>query len=111
MFKIAPQLDPGGPSVRFRFEGRELRAPEGMNLAAALLSNGELAFRESPVTGAARGPFCLMGACFECLVVIDGKAGRQACMVAVAENMEVHRQRRPQSELERELEREPGSES
>ncbi len=96
MFKIAPQLDPGGPSVRFRFEGRELRAPEGMNLAAALLSNGELAFRESPVTGAPRGPFCLMGACFECLVVIDGKSGRQACMVEVAENMEVRRQRRPE---------------
>ncbi len=96
MFRIAPQLDPGRPSVRFRFEGRELQAPEGMNLAAALLSHGELAFRESPVTGAARGPFCLMGACFECLVVIDGKSGRQACMVEVAENMEVRRQRRPE---------------
>ncbi|MEE8453925.1 MAG: (2Fe-2S)-binding protein [Limibaculum sp.] len=102
MFKIAPRLDPGGPSVRFRFEGRELRAPEGMNLAAALLSNGELAFRESPVSGTPRGPFCLMGACFECLVVIDGKPGRQACMAEVAENMEVRRQRRPGDEPESE---------
>ncbi len=98
MFKIAPQLDPGGPTVRFRFEGREMQAPEGMNLAAALLSNGELAFRESPVTGAPRGPFCLMGACFECLVMIDGKPGQQACMVAVAENMEVQRQRQTGNE-------------
>lgn len=96
MFKIVPQLDLGGPPVRFRFEGRELQAPEGMNLAAALLANGETVFRESPVTGAPRGPFCLMGACFECLVVIDGKPGRQACMTEVAENMEVHRQRRPE---------------
>ncbi len=96
MFRIAPRLDPGGPSVRFRFEGRELQAPEGMNLAAALLANGELAFRESPATGAPRGPFCLMGACFECLVAIDGKSDRQACMVEVTENMEVRRQRRPQ---------------
>jgi predicted molibdopterin-dependent oxidoreductase YjgC len=93
MFKTAPRLDPGGPTVRFRFEGREMQAPEGMNLAAALLSNGELAFRDSPVTGAARGPFCMMGACFECLVAIDGKPGKQACMVEVAENMEVYRQR------------------
>lgn len=77
-----------------------MQAPEGMNLAAALLSNGELAFRESPVSGAPRGPFCLMGACFECLVVIDGKSGRQACMVEVAENMEVRRQRRPGGEPE-----------
>ncbi len=102
MFKIAPRLDPGGPSVRFHFEGRELRAPEGMNLAAALLSHGELTFRQSPVSGAARGPFCLMGACFECLVVIDGKPGRQACMIEVTENMEVHRQPRPEAELESE---------
>ncbi len=72
-----------------------MRAPEGMNLAAALLSQGELVFRESPVSGAPRGPFCLMGACFECLVEIDGKPGRQACMVEVAESMEVRRQRRP----------------
>ena len=98
MFKIAPRLDPGGPSIRFRFEGRELRAPEGMNLAAALLSHGELVFRESPITGAARGPFCLMGACFECLVEIDGTPGQQACMVEVAENMDVHRHRRPGNE-------------
>ena len=94
MFKIVSQLDLGGPPVRFRFEGRELHAPEGMNLAAALLVNGETVFRESPVTGAPRGPFCLMGSCFECLVVIDGKPNRQACMTEVAENMEVHRQSR-----------------
>ena len=75
-----------------------MRAPEGMNLAAALLSQGELVFRESPVSGAPRGPFCLMGACFECLVEIDGKLDRQACMVEVAENMEIRRQRRPRRE-------------
>ena len=96
MFKIVPQLDLGGSPVRFRFEGRELQAPEGMNLAAALLANGEAVVRESPVSGAPRGPFCLMGACFECLVVIDGKPGRQACMAEVTENMEVQRQRRPE---------------
>jgi D-hydroxyproline dehydrogenase subunit gamma len=98
MFKVAPQLDPGGPPVRFRFEGRDLQAPEGMNLAAALLFNGETVFGESPVTGAPRGPLCLMGACFECLVVIDGQLGRQACMTEVAENMEIRRQCRPEKE-------------
>ncbi len=74
-----------------------MQAPEGMNLAAALLCNGESVFRESPVSGAPRGPFCLMGACFDCVVVIDGKPDRQACMTEVAENMEVYRQRRPRS--------------
>ncbi|MFV2092638.1 MAG: (2Fe-2S)-binding protein, partial [Hyphomicrobiales bacterium] len=68
MFKTAPRLDPGGPTVRFHFEGRELQAREGITLAAALLANGETNFRESVTSGAPRGPFCLMGACFECLV-------------------------------------------
>ena len=97
MFKITPQLEPAGRLVRFRFEGRTLEAPEGMNLAAALLTNGEAVFRASAVTGAPRGPFCLMGACFECLVEIDGKAGRQACMTRVTEDMVVLRQPGPES--------------
>lgn len=95
MFKTAPRLDPGGPTVRFHFEGRDLQAREGITLAAALLANGETNFRESVVSGAPRGPFCMMGACFECLVVVDGKPGRQACMTQVAQGMVVHRQRRP----------------
>jgi predicted molibdopterin-dependent oxidoreductase YjgC len=94
MFKVSPRLDARAPEVRFRFEGRALRAPEGMTLAAALLLNGETAFRDSPVSGAPRGPFCLIGACFECLVEIDGEPDRQACMVEVADAMEVRRQRR-----------------
>ena len=98
MFKTTPPLDPGGPRVRFRFEGRELQAPEGISLAAALLSNGEAVFRESPVSGAPRGPFCLMGVCFDCLVEVDGKPNRQACMTEVAAGMEVRRQRRAEDE-------------
>ena len=58
-------------------------------VAAALLGAGRLAFRATPVSGRARGPFCMMGMCFDCLVTIDGVTGRQACMVAVAEGMRV----------------------
>ena len=94
MFRPSPRLEPGAAEVRFRFEGREMRAPAGMTLAAALLLNGEAWFRDSVITGARRGPFCLMGMCFECLVEIGGKPNRQACMVEVAEDMEVRRQGR-----------------
>lgn len=92
MFKTAPPLDPGGPLVSFHFEGRKIETREGMNLAAALLANGIIDFHASEVSGAPRGPFCLMGTCFECLVVIDGKTGRQACMTQVTKGMAVHRQ-------------------
>ncbi len=81
-----------GPRVRVRFDGRALDLPEGANLAAALLAAGVQAFRATPVSGAPRGPFCMMGACFDCLVEIDGTV-RQACMVEVTEGLEIARPR------------------
>ncbi|MDO9498892.1 (2Fe-2S)-binding protein [Falsiroseomonas sp.] len=65
------------------WEGRDLPAREGESLAVALLAAGITSFRETPVTGAARGPLCLMGACFDCLVEVAGAQNMQACLVPV----------------------------
>ena len=62
-------------------------------MASALLAAGETVFRTTPVSGAERGPFCMMGVCFECLVEIDGVPNRQACMTPVSDGMNVRRQR------------------
>ena len=62
---------------------------------AAVLASGNPACRQTPVTGAARAPFCMMGACFDCLIEIDGVPNRQACLVEVREGMQVRRQPRP----------------
>lgn len=69
-----------------RFGGQTLMLKEGANLAAELLAAGIATLRRTPVTGAPRGPFCMMGACYDCLVQIDGET-RQACMAEVAEGM------------------------
>ena len=88
------RLDPGtGQGIRFTFEGRPLDAAPGDSVAAALLAAGVVDFRDTPVSGSARGPFCMMGACFDCLVEIDGHPNRQACMVAVSDGMAVRRMR------------------
>jgi predicted molibdopterin-dependent oxidoreductase YjgC len=79
--------------VTITFEGNAVRARDGDSVAAALLAAGHLVFRETAVSGAPRGPFCMMGACFDCLVEIDSEPARQACMVRVAEGMRVRRQR------------------
>ncbi len=81
-----------GDDLAFTFEGRTIRARRGDTVAAALLAAGERACRSTPVSGDARGPFCLMGVCFECLVEIDGVANRQGCMVAAEDGMDVRRQ-------------------
>lgn len=78
------------PRVEVTWDGQTLSLPDGANLAAALLNAGVDVFRHSPVSGAPRAPFCMMGACFECLVEIDGVT-RQACTLAVTEGMAITR--------------------
>jgi predicted molibdopterin-dependent oxidoreductase YjgC len=82
----------GAGRVTINFEGRDLVVAEGQSVAAALLEAGVRHFRETPVTASPRGPFCLMGVCFDCLVIIDGQADQQACMRSVREGMRIERQ-------------------
>ncbi len=79
--------------VRIVFEGRTLTASRGDSVAAALLAAGQLDFRSTAVSDAARGPFCMMGTCFECLLEIDGQRNRQGCLSEVREGMSVRRMR------------------
>ena len=60
--------------------------------AAAALHAGLGHTRTSPITGEKRAPYCMMGVCFECLMVIDGVPSRQACMVRVHPGMRIERQ-------------------
>jgi predicted molibdopterin-dependent oxidoreductase YjgC len=80
---------PAGEVVAIVVDGMRREARAGEPLAAALLANGLQHFRLSPVSGAARAPYCMMGTCFECLVTIDGEANRQACLAPVREGMVV----------------------
>ena len=77
------------PQVRIEFEGQTLLAYPGDTVAAALLAGNHWRFRTTPVTAATRGPFCMMGVCFDCLVEIDGIANRQACMTEVRDGMRI----------------------
>jgi predicted molibdopterin-dependent oxidoreductase YjgC len=77
------------PGVTLILDGRSITARAGDSVAAALFANGALVCRNTPVSGAPRAPFCLMGVCFECLVIIDGVGSRQACLTPVREGMRV----------------------
>jgi predicted molibdopterin-dependent oxidoreductase YjgC len=86
-------------TVAVAVEGRTVRVPAGASAAAALLAAGWRAIRETPVSGAARGPYCMIGVCFDCLAEIDGVPNRQSCMVAVSPGMKIRRQRGARSPL------------
>lgn len=69
-------------------DGVTLDVPEGVSVAAALLSTGVRAFRRS-VSGEPRAPLCGMGICHECHVAIDGVAHQRSCLVRVVHGMRV----------------------
>jgi len=72
--------------------GRSVRVPDGASAAAAVLLSGAPAIRTTPVNGAPRLPYCMIGICFDCLAEIDGVANRQACLVPVAPGMRIEPQ-------------------
>jgi hypothetical protein len=73
-------------------DGAPVRVGVRESAAAAALRAGSGYTRISPVTGEKRAPYCMMGVCFECLMVIDGVPSRQACMVTVRPGMRIERQ-------------------
>lgn len=89
MFK---RLADAGTAVALTIDGKAVQARSGDTVAAALLAAGIEQCRTTPVTGAPRLPYCLMGVCFDCLMTIDGVGSRQACLVPVQEGMKVETQ-------------------
>lgn len=89
MFERLPDV---GSTVRVTVDDRVVEAREGDTVAAAMLVAGMTHCRTTPVSGSPRAPYCMMGACFDCLVTIDGVGNRQGCMVRVRDGMQVRTQ-------------------
>src|SRR5437868_14112111 len=85
MFK---RLGDTGATITLKVDGKAIRARAGDTVAAAMLAAGLDHCRTTPVSGAPRAPYCLMGVCFDCLVTIDGIGSRQACLIPVRRSEE-----------------------
>ena len=92
LFKPLPAVQPAPDTVSVQVVGAPVRMFRQASLAAGLLAAGVTAVRRSPVGGEARAPYCMMGVCFECLVEVDGKPSRQACLTVVRDGMVIRRQ-------------------
>ena len=62
-------------------------------VAVAVFSAGLRYTRLSPISGAHRAPYCMMGVCFECLVEINGVPNQQACMTPIESGMRIRLQK------------------
>lgn len=79
-----------GAAVTLHVDGKRLPARRGQTVAAAMYAAGQRVLRHTRRAGKPRGLFCAMGVCYDCVMIIDGKAGVRACMTKVEDGMQVN---------------------
>lgn len=84
--------DPNAKTVEVYLNGQKVQSPVGTTVAAMALTQGLRFTRTTPVSGSQRAPFCMMGVCYDCLMIIDGKANQRACACHVKQGMQVETQ-------------------
>ena len=78
---------PDAPRVTFSLDGEMVAAFEGETLLAALMSERGWPLRRTERQDNARGMFCGMGVCMDCLVYLEGEGIARACMVFVRQGL------------------------
>ncbi len=86
-FRVKPEFDLAkverGLAFKFSFDGQNITAFPGETVGAALTAAGISTFRTTRLNGKARGLFCGIGICFDCLVVVNGRPNLRACLTPV----------------------------
>lgn len=72
-------------------DGAAHDAYEGETVATAVMALGDLALRRTE-DGSARGYFCGMGVCFDCVMTVDGVPNTRTCVTWVREGMAIAHQ-------------------
>jgi hypothetical protein len=83
---------PPVPLVEFTFDGAAVSGRDREPIAAALVAAGYRVLRTMPRFGDARGGYCMIGRCTDCLVVVDGLPNVPACRTPVSAGQVVRTQ-------------------
>jgi D-hydroxyproline dehydrogenase subunit gamma len=78
--------------VTIAIDGVPCKADRHESVAAVLLRQPDPWSRLTAMSGAKRGPYCMMGVCFECLAEVDGVPSVQTCLKLAHDGMCVSRQ-------------------
>ena len=89
--KLVRLRDAVRPRITLRLDGAPIEAQRGDTLLTALLAAGAGHLRESEFGDGPRAGFCLMGACQDCWVVVEGLGRVRACATLAEDGMEVRR--------------------
>ncbi|WP_290060086.1 (2Fe-2S)-binding protein [Amycolatopsis solani] len=80
-------------TVEITVDGEPVAGTDGQTVAAVLLASGRLSWRTTR-SGAPRGVFCGIGACFDCLLTVNGVPDVRACLRRAADGDEIRTQSR-----------------
>jgi aerobic-type carbon monoxide dehydrogenase small subunit (CoxS/CutS family) len=78
-----------GSEVSFTFNGDSYEGVPGQSIAAALMASGVRELRTTRFHKEPRLVFCGIGACFDCVVVVNGVANQRACLVEIAQGDQI----------------------
>jgi hypothetical protein len=76
----------------FEFDGSPVPFVSGQTVGAALWAHGIHSWRTTRFGRRPRGLFCGIGVCFDCLVEIEGRPDRRACLEPAADGLVVRSQ-------------------
>ncbi len=79
--------------IAITVDGETVTGAAGQTVAGVLLAAGRLSWRTTR-SAAPRGVFCGIGACFDCLLTVNGVADVRACRRRAADGDEVRTQSR-----------------
>ncbi|GBR52229.1 (2Fe-2S)-binding protein [Gluconobacter sphaericus] len=82
-------------TVTIEIDGYPVIAQIGETVASTLLRVEASWSRTTPVSGARRAPYCMMGVCFDCLMLVEGEGLVRACQTSVRAGLKVQRQMGP----------------
>ena len=74
-------------------DGRKIPAYEGEPIAASLTAAGIRVFRYTSKDKEARGVFCAIGQCTDCVMTVDGVPNVRTCITLVEPGMRIKTQK------------------
>ena len=83
------ETKPGHTEITIFINGEAVPASIGEPITAVLLRQGIMAIHSSP-KNEQRGPYCMMGVCFECMVICEDGRVDQACQIYAEDGLQLY---------------------
>ena len=83
------ETKPDHTDITIYINGEAVPASTGESVAAVLLRRGIMAIHSSP-KNEQRGPYCMMGVCFECMVIFEDGRVDQACQIYAEDGLQFY---------------------